>query len=211
MERNKYLIIGLGNIGKSYEKTRHNIGFEVVKAFAKKNDFSFKESKKLKGYIARGQVDNDDFILLMPTTFMNESGIAARLVKDYYKISLDNILVIVDDVAIPLGEFRLKKDSTSGGHNGLKSIESHFKSAEYARLRIGVGDKKRASLVAHVLGDFSKSEKDKINEVIEKAIEFILSWHNQGLDKTMMKSNIRKKVTEKVIKTKKEKENLNET
>ena len=205
MQKN-ILIVGLGNIGKSYEKTRHNIGFEVVKTIAKKNDFSFKEKKGLKGCIAKGKIGDVEYIFLMPTTFMNESGESVRLCKDYFKIDLKNILIVVDDISIPFGEYRLKKEGSSGGHNGLKSIEKHLHSKNYARLRIGIGDRKVGHLVTHVLGKFSKDEKANLLPIIEKALYFIEKWQTVGVEKIMTQANIIKKINKKLNQKKERKE-----
>jgi peptidyl-tRNA hydrolase, PTH1 family len=188
---NKYLIIGLGNVGSKYKNTRHNIGFEVIENLAKKYSLEFKKSQKLQGYIAHGMIGDKDTFLLMPTTFMNSSGISVRLTKDYYKIDIQNILVIVDDVAIEFGEFRLRKDSGTGGHNGLLSIQEHLNSSEYARLRVGVGDRKFGNLESYVLSKFSQNERNDLEKIISHGTDLIEKWQSQGIELTMNEANIR--------------------
>ncbi len=188
-----YLIAGLGNPGILYSKTRHNIGFQVVKAFADKYEMSFKKNSKLQGYVANSVIDEKSIYLLMPSTYMNNSGIAVRLCKNFYKIDIPKILIVVDDVEIPFGEFRIKKDSGSGGHNGLKSIEENLKSKEYIRLRVGVGKEERKCLKSYVLNRFSKVEKKQLDEIINQAVDIIEIWIKDGLEKAANIANVRKK------------------
>ncbi|MFZ0564845.1 MAG: aminoacyl-tRNA hydrolase, partial [Chlamydiales bacterium] len=133
------LIVGLGNPGKKYENSRHNLGFMVVKAFAAKRGWDFKRGWRFKGYIAHGDIEEKIVHLLLPVTYMNLSGKSVRKVLEYYKIARNRLLVVVDDVNLALGVMRIRPEGSSGGHNGLKSIEESLKTREYTRFRIGVG------------------------------------------------------------------------
>lgn len=188
----KYLIAGLGNPEKRYDNTRHNIGFEVVKDIAAKHKSEFIEKKKVRGLMSSFSTDKEKVYLLMPLTYMNDSGISVRMAVDFYEIPLANILVIVDDVAIDLGEFRLKTASGSGGHNGLKSVAQHLGTNEYSRLRIGVG-KNPGSLSDYVLGKFTSKEQEILPEVIKKASGYVETFINSGLTEAMNSANIRAK------------------
>ena len=191
-EKQKYLIIGLGNIGSEYEDTRHNIGFLVVEKIADKFDGKFVKKPKLFSEVAKVLIKEKEVFLIKPTTYMNLSGKAFLAAKDYYKIPTSNVLVVVDDIAIPFLEYRLKKDSGCGGHKGLENIEKYLGSVEYTRLRIGVGDRKKGDLSSHVLGKFSKTEKEDLPKVIDKAIEIIHLWLEQGITVAMNHANVRR-------------------
>jgi PTH1 family peptidyl-tRNA hydrolase len=195
VERINYLIVGLGNPGKSYANTLHNIGFEVNKALAKKYEADFKENKKLNGLIARSARKEKNLFLFLPLTFMNDSGSAVRACKDYYKIEVNNLLVLVDDVDIDFGEYRMRKSGRSGGHNGLKSIEEYLGTQNYSRLRIGVGQKpnKEMALSSFVLGKFTSAQKKMIPSIIEDAINGIELWMDEGIEQAMNVLNIKKK------------------
>lgn len=188
----KYLIAGLGNPEKRYEKTRHNIGFEVVKHLASKHNIEFTEKKKVRGLMSSFSTDKEKIYLLMPLTYMNDSGISVRLAADFYEIPLANILIIVDDVAIDLGEFRIKTGSGTGGHNGLKSVEQHLRTNDYPRLKIGVG-KNPGNLSDYVLGKFTVNEQKTLPGLIEKASGFVEIFIKYGLTEAMNKANIRAK------------------
>jgi len=180
----KYLIAGLGNIGKEYEDTRHNIGFMVLDELAKKFDAKF-ELNKLAFY-TEFKHKSRIFILIKPTTFMNLSGKAVRFWMTEKKIQKENILVITDDLALPFGKIRLKAKGSAGGHNGLKSIEQLLASTDYARLRFGVGDEfSKGKQVDYVLGAFNKDERDYLPSLIDKSAEATLSFGTIGLERTM--------------------------
>lgn len=178
------LIVGLGNPGKKYEKTRHNIGFAALDLLAKKNGFEFRKSLKMQGARVEGMISDVPCVLLKPLTFMNLSGEAVALAMRYYKIDLARLLVLVDDVAIPMGQIRLKINSSSGGHNGLKSIEETLQTKQYARLRLGVGDSEE-DLVSHVLGRFSEGEEKLIPALLERAVEATELFITKGLTRAM--------------------------
>ncbi len=191
---NKFLIVGLGNPGKQYDRTRHNIGFAAVDELARKHKLEFRKQLKFKTSVAEGQIGGDDGFLLKPLTYMNNSGEAVALVTNYLQIDLSRILIVADDVAIPLGQLRMKINSSSGGHNGLKSIEEHLQTDRYARLRIGVGDKLGGELTDHVLGRFSEEEEKLIPGVLERAVQSIEIWLDKGITSAMDFANVRPKV-----------------
>ena len=188
-----FLIVGLGNPGREYEKTRHNIGFLAVDALAEKWDLQFQKKTKLKGKLAQKKGEKINFYLFKPDTYMNLSGLAVKAVIDYFNIDLDRLLVIVDDVAIPFGEFRLKKESGSGGHRGLENIEECLATQAYARLRIGVGEKKSEQLTAHVLGKFTSNELECLPTIKKKAIEVVELFFEKSLEYTQSVANVRQK------------------
>ncbi|HSX11788.1 MAG TPA: aminoacyl-tRNA hydrolase [Chlamydiales bacterium] len=185
----KALIVGLGNPGKSYDRTRHNIGFAAVEQLAKKHGLEFKKQLKFKGHVAEGQIGTDPVIVLMPLTFMNLSGEAVAQVMHYFQIDLSRLLVLVDDVALPLGQLRIRINSGSGGHNGLKSIEECLQTTRYARLRIGVGDRKEGDLADHVLSRFSSEEEKLVPGVLDRAVQATEIWLDQGITSAMNFAN----------------------
>jgi len=183
------LIVGLGNPGKTYDRTRHNIGFAAVEKFARKNGLEFKKQLKFKGALAAGKIGEDPLILLMPLTFMNLSGEAVELVMHYYQIDLSRLLILTDDVALPLGQLRIRINSGSGGHNGLKSIEECLQTNRYPRLRIGVGDRDEGDLADHVLARFSEEEEKLIPGVLDRAVQAVEIWLDKGLTSAMNFAN----------------------
>lgn len=187
----RYLIAGLGNPGKRYERTRHNMGYEVVQAFAKKHGWEFKKDTKLQGHIAKGSYKERDVLLLMPIDYINNSGRAIRLTLDYYKIPLDQLLVIVDDVAIEYESLRLKEFGSSGGHNGLKDIQAHLGTSQYPRLRVGIGNPGYKDLDEHVLTRLTSEEMKSLPALTEKAVETAEIWIEQGIKIAMNFANQR--------------------
>ncbi len=184
----KYLVVGLGNPGTQYANTRHNIGFKVVDAFVDSRDAAF-ESVKL-GDRVDVKWKGRTIVLLKPSTFMNRSGKAVNYYLQKEKIPIERLLVITDDIALPFGKLRMKGKGSDGGHNGLKDIQSHLNSQQYARLRFGVGDEfQHGKQVDYVLGEWSKSENDQLEERISTAQEFIKGFTTIGLHKTMSNWN----------------------
>ena len=170
-------IIGLGNPGKKYDNNRHNIGFLFIQEFAKSYNSNFLLKNKLKSNYAEFISDEVIYRMFMPTTFMNNSGEAIRAIIDWFKIGKDKLIIVVDDIDIPLGIIRVRKKGSSGGHNGLKSIINHLKSKEFLRIRIGIGSPpiierdKKYNTVSHVLGNFSEPEKLILNKIFCQMIE----------------------------------------
>ena len=179
------LIVGLGNPGAEYAQTRHNLGVEVVQAFAKKWNFSFKKENKFHGLFAKGSYKGENLLLLFPLTYMNESGRAVQKVIQYFKVAPQEVLIACDDIAFPLGELKLKSQGSHGGHNGLRSIEQELGSRSYLRLRLGIGQKGGPSLADHVLGKFSQSESEKLKLVIDKGVWALETCLDQSVDKAM--------------------------
>ncbi|RFC55992.1 aminoacyl-tRNA hydrolase [Brumimicrobium aurantiacum] len=184
----KYLIVGLGNPGAKYENTRHNIGFKVVDAFAKEREANF-ETIKL-GDVAKAKWKGRQIILLKPSTFMNLSGKAVNYYLQKEKISVDNLLIITDDLALPFGKLRMKGKGSDGGHNGLKDIQATLNTNKYARLRFGVGSEfSKGQQVDYVLGEWTSEENDMMEERIKTATEFIKGFSTIGLNQTMSNWN----------------------
>ena len=188
IDMTKYLIVGLGNIGGKYLKTRHNIGFEVIDFIAKEFEVQMSDLK----LGAKGSFNHKGkkIILLKPSTFMNRSGKSVRYWALKEKIALQNILIITDDLHLPLALLRLKGKGSDGGHNGLKDIEAQLNTAHYPRLRFGIkSDDKPFNQIDFVLGKFNKNEEEKVAKSLPQCNEIILSFTQMGLDKTMSKFN----------------------
>lgn len=160
-------IVGLGNPGKEYEKTRHNVGFMVVDAIAKELKLDFK--KKFSADIAKGSYNGETIVLVKPLTYMNNSGDAVRMVTDFYQIDHEDIIIVYDDMDLPIGKIRLRQKGGAGGHNGIKSIIAHLNHQIFKRLRIGIGSIEKDDVIKHVLGNFSKEEKAMIEKQVDKA------------------------------------------
>ena len=183
----KYLIVGLGNVGDEYELTRHNTGFMVLDAFAKASNIHFEDRRY--GFVAETSLKGRKVFLLKPSTFMNLSGNAVRYWLNKENIEQNRLLVISDDVALPLGEFRLKGNGSNGGHNGLGHIQQLI-GQNYARLRMGIGnDFPRGMQVDWVLGRYSEDELKELQPAIDLGVEIIRSFVLAGIDITMNQFN----------------------
>lgn len=181
-----FLIVGLGNPGKQYENTRHNVGFQAIDALADKYGISV-DTKKHRAFIGKGVIDGHKVVLAKPQTFMNLSGESIRSMLDYYKLDEESeLLVIYDDVSLDVGNLRIRKKGSAGGHNGVKSILAHLGHDVFGRIKVGVGEKPKGwDLADYVLGTFSKAERQLIEESLPKichAVEIIL---NDGMDEAM--------------------------
>tara|TARA_B100000214_G_scaffold202172_1_gene146492 strand:- start:591 stop:1202 length:612 start_codon:yes stop_codon:yes gene_type:complete len=189
------LLVGLGNPGASYEKTRHNVGFMVLEEIARKNNCSFRESKKLYGRTCEYGIGIKKTRLLMPTTFMNESGKSVRSAKDWFNYENHQFIVLLDDMDLPLGKIRVRSKGSSGGHNGLKSIINYLGTDEFKRLKIGIGPpsndqkERKSKTVSHVLGKFSKEEYEKLNFIIKEIINCIELMTNNNWEKITTRLN----------------------
>ena len=183
------LIVGLGNPGIKYRGTRHNIGFEVVDEIARRNELIF-ESSRVDVVMARVRRTDGSWMLAKPGTFMNLSGQAVGELVNYYRIKIDDVLVVIDDVNLPLGRLRVRRVGSDGGHNGLRSILDVLGSEEVARLRVGVdrGDKRRA-LSAHVLAKFKEDESEIVGSVISVSADAAELFVREGLDAVMRRFN----------------------
>ncbi len=178
------LVAGLGNIGEKYTWTRHNVGFMVVDKWAIQNDITFKENKKLLCNLVKFKKGSEDIILIKPTTYMNLSGDAISSVMSYYKIAVEDLLVIYDDLSIELGKIRFRPDGSDGGHNGIKSIIKSLGTANFARLKVGIGPQPPIPAEDFVLQNFYKSQLDQLKPVLKTAVEGIEFYLDEGMQKT---------------------------
>ena len=184
----KYLIVGLGNIGDEYRGTRHNIGFMILDAFAEASNISFSTGRY--GDVGRGRIKNKQVVLLKPSTYMNLSGNAVRYWKEQEGIEPDHILVVVDDIALPVGAIRLKGNGSDAGHNGLKNIAQMLGTQAYARLRFGIGnDFPRGAQIDYVLGHFTPEELTAMTPRIDIAIDAIKAFCLAGIQNAMCNYN----------------------
>ncbi len=178
------LVAGLGNIGEKYTWTRHNAGFMVVDKWAIKNNAPFKENKKLQCYIAKFHYGLNEILLIKPTTYMNLSGNAISAVMNYYKIPIEDLLVVYDDISIELDKIRFRPNGSDGGHNGIKSIIKSLGTTEFARLKIGIGPQPPIPAEEFVLQNFYKYQLDKLKPVLKTAVEGIEFYLDEGMEKT---------------------------
>ena len=187
----KYLIVGLGNIGPEYQDTRHNIGFNVLDAFAKASNTVFEDRRY--GAVAEVKLKGHPLILLKPSTYMNLSGKAVSYWMQKEKIALEDLLVLVDDLALPFGTLRLRGQGSDGGHNGLKSINDCLGTTKYARLRFGIGNEfVRGKQIDYVLGEWREEEMKYMGKLLDCCKEIISSFVLLGLSKTMTSFNGKK-------------------
>jgi len=185
-----HLIVGLGNPGAEYAKTRHNAGFMVLARLAEQWRANWTSEKKFNARVARAVADGRGAILCQPQTYMNASGEAVGAVSVFYRIAAERILVVVDDADLPLGELRLRPGGSSGGHHGLESIEQHLGTRQYARLRIGIGRESGArEITGYVLGRFSAQDAKRMDEVVMAACRQVECWWTDGIQKAMNQFN----------------------
>jgi len=185
-------LVGLGNPGSKYEFTRHNIGFRIVDNLARDIKTEFKKVKSYYSLISRGMINNHKVMLIKPQTFMNLSGRAVSKVVYYYKIPIQDLLIVYDDLNLELGQIRIRKKGSAGGHKGIESIMQYLHSEEIPRLRIGVGNPSvnfNFDCVSYVLSNFSGDEEDKIQEIIKLSTEAIKTVIEDGFEKAMRKYN----------------------
>ena len=197
-----YLIVGLGNPGKQYEHTSHNIGFDAVDYFAKKNNLSF-DKTKFDGLYAQGIINSKKVILLKPQTFMNLSGDSVRPFADYFDIPTENILILHDDIEFDVGVIKIRKKGSGGTHNGMKDIVLKLDSTDFPRVRIGVGNDKKMELYSYVLGHIPQEERKVLDEVVVKCSSVIDEYLTNGIDSAMNLYNEKKKKKEKPAEDKK--------
>ena len=187
-----YLIVGLGNIGVEYANTRHNMGFMVLDAWAQASNIVFESGRY--GSLATVSFKGRKFHLLKPSTYMNLSGKAVRYWMNELKIPVENLLVLSDDLNIPFGTLRLRKNGSAGGHNGLTNINELIGTQNYARIRIGIGNGfGRGQQIDYVLGELSKEEMEEMPEICNRVIDGIKSWATIGADRAMNVVNTRPK------------------
>lgn len=173
------LIVGLGNPGRQYEETRHNVGFMVLDRLAAASGAAFQSTPKWQSHLAK--LPGSGTILLKPQTFMNLSGRAIQQILSFHKWTPDQMLVIYDDVALPLGTLRFREKGSAGGHNGIKSIIQHLGSDEFPRLKIGIGGSQPGEMVGHVLGKFSPDERPLLENTLATALEAVQLARSQGI------------------------------
>ena len=205
MNKNEIFIIGLGNPGKEYINNRHNIGFLLLEKLSEKYDSKFVLKNKLKSQYSEYKVNNLTYRLFMPNTFMNNSGDAVKLIVDWFKIDLNQLFIIVDDLDLPLGKIRFRKKGGSGGHNGLKSIIKKLQTENFNRIRVGIGsppyDEKGKNLntISHVLGNISSKENKILDKVYNQLIESLeqINIRNEDYIISELNSFYREKITNK--------------
>ena len=192
---NEIYLIGLGNPGKKYSNSRHNIGFLLLENFSKKYNTNFLLKNKLKSFCSEFKINDSTYRLFLPNTFMNNSGEAVLAIVDWYKINLDQIFVILDDKDLPLGKIRFRKKGSSGGHNGLNSIIEKLHTQNFSRIRIGIGsppstrEANQFNTISHVLGNISSEEKSVLDKVYVRVIETLEELHTKKDDYIINKLN----------------------
>ncbi len=186
-----YVIAGLGNPGKKYENTRHNMGFITVDRLAEKHDIKV-DKLKFKALVGEGRIAGQKVLLVKPQTYMNLSGEAIREVMHFYKLSPENLIVIYDDIDIELGALRIRKFGSAGTHNGMKSVVYQLQSDRFPRIRIGIGSQKKGDLVDFVIGGFSKEEVPVLEEAVTKAVSAVECILEDDVDIAMNRYNTKK-------------------
>ena len=188
MNSNEKFIIGLGNPGKEYIKSRHNIGFLLLENFSEKYDSKFTLKNKLKSWYSEFKINDSTYRLFLPNTFMNNSGDAVRAIVDWYKIDFDQLFIVVDDIDLPLGKIRFRKKGSSGGHNGLKDIINKLQTENFNRIKIGIGSPalnekdKKFNTISHVLGNISSKESLTLDKVYKQLIESLVKLNLKNED-----------------------------
>jgi peptidyl-tRNA hydrolase, PTH1 family len=190
------IVVGLGNPGPNYTGTRHNVGFEVIDILAS-GPGGGKYTRKFEADCAEGLHGLDKVLYLKPLTFMNLSGRSVRAAMDFYKINVNDMLIVCDDINLPLGQLRMRPGGSAGGHNGLKDIEKQLGTQEYARLRLGVGGPGQNELVDYVLARFKPSERDVVSDMNIRAAQAVVSWMSLGTAATMNRFNAPEKEPKK--------------
>lgn len=186
-----YVIAGLGNPGKKYENTRHNMGFITVDQLAEKHDIKV-DKLKFKALVGEGRIAGQKVLLVKPQTYMNLSGESIREVMHFYKLEPENLIVIYDDIDIELGTLRIRKFGSAGTHNGMKSVVYQLQSDRFPRIRIGIGNQKKGDLVDFVIGGFSKEEVPVLEETVTKAVGAIECMLESDVDIAMNRFNTKK-------------------
>lgn len=170
------MIVGLGNIGPQYDGTRHNTGFMVVESFAQKHGLAIR-TRKMNAKIGTAFINNEKVLVVEPTTFMNDSGIAVKPLMDYFDISAENVIVVHDDMDLPIGKIRIKDKGSAGGHNGIKSLISNLGTEHFSRIRVGIAHPdKNNTVVNYVLGRFSKDQLPEFKIAADNAVNALEDW-----------------------------------
>ena len=188
-DRVMYIVAGLGNPTREYEKTRHNVGFEVIDVLSDMLGTTVEE-KKFKGCYGRGIIGGEKVLLLKPQTFMNLSGESIRAAADFYKVDPEHIIIIYDDISLDVGQLRIRKKGSAGGHNGIKNIIAHLGTQEFPRIKVGVGDKpKKMDLADYVLSRFSKEDRAAMEDAFKEAAKAVEVMITEGMDTAMNQFN----------------------
>ena len=188
-------IIGLGNPEKKYSETRHNVGFLLIEEFLAKHNSQISLKNKLKSYYSEFSFEGIQYKLFMPNTYMNNSGDAVRAIVDWFNIDINQLIIVVDDIDIPLGKIRFRRSGGSGGHNGLKSIINRLNSENFERIRIGIGspplirEERKFNTISHVLGKISKEEKEIFKQVFKTIINSIEILNSENQDSIICELN----------------------
>ena len=180
-----FIIVGLGNPGRDYMATRHNIGFDVISRIAEDHHIEL-DFKKHKAICGKGYIGGQKVILAKPQTYMNLSGESVRELVEFYKVSMEEVIIIYDDISLDVGQLRIRKKGSAGGHNGIKSILQHLGSQEFPRIKVGVGDKpKNWDLADYVLSRFPKDEESLVSDVLERASKACEMMVCEGIEEAM--------------------------
>jgi len=184
---NIQLFIGLGNPGEKYSMTRHNIGFMVLEKLANEENCAFSKNKKIQGYLTERQISGKKVRILLPSTFMNDSGKSILAALNWFDLRIDQMIILVDDMDLPLGKIRMRSKGSSGGHNGLKSIINNIGTQDFLRIRIGIGppsqdnEERKSKTISHVLGTFNKQEIEIVNAVVIEVIKGLKMIQTEGI------------------------------
>lgn len=188
-----YIIVGLGNPTKEYDKTRHNVGFSVIDVLADRIGTTVTE-KKHRALCGKGVLEGQKVILAKPQTFMNLSGESVRAMADFYKVTADEVIVIYDDISLEPGQLRIRGKGSAGGHNGIKNIIAHLGTQEFPRIKVGIGEKPRnMDLAGYVLSRFSKGEQELMEDAFQEAAAAAVMMVSEGIDPAMNHFNAKKK------------------
>jgi PTH1 family peptidyl-tRNA hydrolase len=190
------VVVGLGNPGSRYAGTRHNVGYAVVDSLAE-SPRAGRFQSRFQAQVAELVEDTDKLLLVKPETFMNLSGRCVRQVVDYYQVPREDLLVVCDDINLPLGKLRFRARGSAGGHNGLRDIQNHLGSDEYSRLRIGVGAPPEDTAIDYVLGRFRPTERKAIEDAVATAVQGVLLWGREGIEACMNRYNAEPKPKQK--------------
>ncbi len=183
------LIVGLGNPGKEYAQTRHNAGFMAIDRFVQRHNIPGPARARFHAGVLEGMVNSQKVLCIQPTTFMNRSGLSVIEAMGFYKIETPDLLVLVDDIALPLGRIRMRAEGSAGGHNGLKDIQRALGTQRYARLRIGIDAPNRMRQTDYVLGRFSAGEMDELDPALNATCDAIETWMSDGVEMAMTRHN----------------------
>lgn len=205
-----YIIAGLGNPGKKYENTRHNMGFLTIDLLAEEYDIKV-DKLKFKSLVGEGRIAGQRVLLMKPQTYMNLSGEAIREAVNFYKIDPEELIVIYDDIDIPTGTFRIRKKGSAGTHNGMRSVVYQIQSDQFPRIRVGIGSEKKVDLINYVTGGVSRGEKELLEDALTKSAKAAACIIEKGIDKAMNEYNVRPPKKEKQAKQKPQTEEVRQT